>query len=126
MNRLAARGIFNRAMRLNGLLLPVVLLANCASAPGSKSAEIPARFDDAPLARVLSAYVDAAGRVNYTALKQKRGDLDAMVGEIERVSPENAPQIFPDRNAQLAYWINAYNAWILRIVVDHFPISYSE
>lgn len=82
-----------------------------------------ASFDYAPLQSVLSNYVDAKGMVDYAALKQNRGDLDKMIEQISAVSPDNKPQLFPTREAKLAYWINAYNAWILRIVVDNYPTS---
>jgi Protein of unknown function, DUF547 len=104
-------------------LLPVVLQLSLVVTQGMKSAEIPAKFDYAPLDQVLSSYVDPAGKVNYRALKQNRVPLDRMIEQIERASPENAPGLFPDRDAKLAYWINAYNSWILRTVVDHYPIT---
>lgn len=110
-------------MRFVGVLLALGLMLGCSAPPASKSGEVPASFDDAPLQRVLETYVDGAGKVNYAALKRNRGDLDRMIQEIESASPENAPQLFPDSNARLAYWINAYNAWVLREVVDHYPIE---
>jgi len=82
-----------------------------------------ASFDYTPLQSVLSNYVDAKGMVDYAALKRNRGDLDKMIEQISAVSPDNKPQLFPTREAKLAYWINAYNAWILRIVVDNYPTS---
>lgn len=103
--------------------MTLILLLGCAATPGEKAGATPTNFDDAPLERVLSTYVNASGRVNYAALKQHRGDLDRMIEEIERASPASAPRLFPGRDAQLAYWINAYDAWVLRIVVDHYPTS---
>ena len=82
-----------------------------------------ASFDYTPLQSVLSNYVDAKGMVDYAPLKRNRGDLDKMIEQISAVSPDNKPQLFPTREAKLAYWINAYNAWILRIVVDNYPTS---
>ncbi|MBI1982726.1 MAG: DUF547 domain-containing protein [Acidobacteria bacterium] len=80
-------------------------------------------FDYRPLERVLAKYLDAEGRVDYAALKQNRHDLDEMIERISSVSPDSAPELFPTREAKLAYWINAYNAWILRIVVDNYPTT---
>ncbi len=84
--------------------------------------DIGGRFDYASLERLLATYVDA-GFVNYAGLKQNRADLDKVVSEMARTSPDNAPAVFPTREAQLAYWINAYNAEVLRVVVDHYPTS---
>ena len=81
------------------------------------------RFDYAPLDRLLATFVDDAGFVNYAGLKQNHADLDKIVWDMARKSPDNAPAVFPSREAQLAYWIDAYNAEVLRIVVDHYPTS---
>ncbi len=105
----------------SGTLL--LILYGCANAWSRDAKAPPPGVDYAPLERVLAAHVDAQGFVDYASLKQDRGDLDRMIEEIERASPASAPELFPTREARLAYWINAYNAWILRIVVDHYPVS---
>ena len=38
-------------------------------------------------------------------------------------SPESHPDRFPTREHELAYWINAYNAFTLRGVIDAYPIA---
>lgn len=80
-------------------------------------------FDVTPLDRLLARSVDAHGLVNYSALKKDRADLDRMIEQFEKVGPGTTPELFPTRESQLAYWINAYNVWILRIVVDAYPTS---
>lgn len=82
-----------------------------------------ASFDYEPLERALQAFVDSKGLVDYRALQQNRKDLDEMVRRMARLSPANAPELFSSRDTQLAYWINAYNTLVLRMVVDHYPIS---
>ncbi len=105
----------------SGTLL--LILAGCANAWSRGAKAPPTALDYAPLERVLAAHVDGQGFVDYASLKQDRGDLDRMIAEIERASPASAPELFPTRESRLAYWVNAYNAWILRIVVDHYPAS---
>ena len=100
--------------------LTFLLVLTLAFPAGLRAAE---QFDYAPLNRVLSSYVNSNGKVNYRKLKQNRADLDGMIEQIVRVSPDSAQELFPTREEKLAYWINAYNAWILRIVVDKYPIS---
>jgi hypothetical protein len=98
------------------------LLLGVLSLVGDTKVQRPS-FDYRPLQRVLANYVDAEGRVDYARLKENRDDLDEMIEQIANVSPDNTPQLFPTREAKLAYWINAYNAWILRIIVDNYPTS---
>ncbi len=106
-----------------GLALTLIFTLACPTDSSSKENNAPASFDYAPFERVLSSYVDEAGSVNYSGLKQNRADLDRIIQEMARASPSNAPQLFPTRDTQLAYWINAYNAEVLRMVVDHYPTS---
>ncbi len=115
--------IFYKVMKKRGSGLVVGLLLVCSYVFPGQPRNLPASFDYTPLERVLQAYVDDAGFVNYTALKQNRADLDHMIQQIAQVSPANGPQLFPTHDAQLAYWINAYNALILGIVADHYPTS---
>jgi hypothetical protein len=71
--------------------------------------------------RVLEAWVDEAGMVDYSGLSSDRADLDRYVEAIGRISPENRPDLFPTREDRLAYWINAYNALVFQGVLARGP-----
>jgi hypothetical protein len=68
---------------------------------------------------MLDLYV-RDGLVYYFALKQDRTKFDRYVQTLGEVSSETLKSWPPDR--QLAYWINAYNAFVLRTVIDAYPI----
>jgi len=57
------------------------------------------------------------GYVYYRALKTDRGKLDRYVAQIA-TADVNAL----DREEQIAFWLNAYNALVLKTVIDHYPI----
>jgi hypothetical protein len=57
------------------------------------------------------------GFVYYRALKAERGRLDGFVNALATVGVDKLP-----KDEQLAFWLNAYNALVLRTVVDHYPI----
>src|SRR6266852_720605 len=78
-------------------------------------------FDYAPWDRVMKKYVTETGRVDYAALKADSADLDRYVAEIASRSPVSHPQVFSTRESQLAYWINAYNALVMKAVVENWP-----
>ncbi len=78
-------------------------------------------FDYSPWDRVLKKYVTEMGRVDYAALEADSGDLDRYVTTIAARSPVSHPQVFPTRESQLAYWINAYNALVMKAVVANWP-----
>jgi hypothetical protein len=68
------------------------------------------------LDETLDLYV-RDGYVYYRALRSDRGRLDRYVGAIA-----NAAIAAASREEQLAFWVNAYNALVLRTVIDHYPI----
>lgn len=80
-------------------------------------------FSYAPYAYALSQAVDAAGQVDYARLQQQRDSLEAFLGLLAMYSPEATPDIFPDRHSRLAYWINAYNAFVLEGVLEAYPVA---
>jgi hypothetical protein len=58
------------------------------------------------------------GDVYYRALKADRGRLDGYVNVLATTAVDKLP-----REEQLAFWLNAYNAIVLKTVVDHYPIT---
>src|SRR4051812_44427762 len=72
-----------------------------------------------PFDEILDLYV-RDGLVYYFALKQERAKFDRYVAALGEVSAD-AVNGWP-RERQLAYWINAYNAFVLRTVIDAYPI----
>lgn len=76
-------------------------------------------FNHAEFTHVLQRFVDAQGDVNYKALKAQ---VDSTL--LPYLQALDAARLAPlDRDARLALWINAYNAYTLRLIVDHYPVS---
>ncbi|MCE9582316.1 MAG: DUF547 domain-containing protein [Planctomycetes bacterium] len=63
------------------------------------------------------------GFVNYKALHTDHADLDAYLGFVAKYSPQTHPDLFPKREDQLAYAINAYNAYVVKAVSSQDPIE---
>ena len=76
--------------------------------------------DAARYERVLSSFVREDGRVDYLHLRGNP-DLEAFTAQLAAVSPDSHPALFPSREAKLAYWINAYNALVLRAFASEYP-----
>ena len=102
--------------KLNFLLLPFFVLALAATACAKEQG-----FDYAPWDRVLKKFVTQTGRVDYAALKANPDDLNQYVAQIAARSPISDPNDFSSRDSQLAYWINAYNALVVKAVVENWP-----
>lgn len=72
-----------------------------------------------PFDEILDIYV-RDGLVYYRALKSERGRLDRYLQSLAGTSAETVKDWAPER--QLAFWINVYNASVLRTVIDHYPL----
>lgn len=66
---------------------------------------------------VLQEHVEN-GRVDYAALAEDRR-LDRYLKELEGTNPDE----LATRNEKLALWINAYNAFTLKLVADAYPVD---
>ena len=96
------------------LLVLVFLLTGAAGAQ---------EFDHSAWDRVLKKLVHDTGRVDYAALKANPAELDGYVAQLAARSPVSHPQDFLTRSSQLAYWINAYNALVIKGVIESWPVS---
>ena len=80
-------------------------------------------FSHAQLSEVLAAAVRPDGTVDYAALRAAPAALDAYLGQLRAVSPATAPHRFKTDDDRLAYYLNAYNAFMLATVRDHCPLE---
>lgn len=64
---------------------------------------------------LLKKYVDAKGFVNYGGFKKDQAELRKYLTLIEN----NAPGDKWTKDEKLAYWINAYNAFTIQLILDH-------
>ena len=67
---------------------------------------------------MLERFVDDAGLVDYAGVARDRAELDRYLAELALASPDSAPGLFPTRDDELAYWLNAYNALVVAGVLD--------
>jgi hypothetical protein len=96
-----------------GLL--VLVLSGAAGAAEGQTLPDPGIFD-----RVLGAFV-RGDLVDYAGLAAQRLDLDLYLEQLGRTSPADLDLV--SRDGRLAFWLNAYNACVLRLVIDHYPIA---
>ncbi|MCH7685798.1 MAG: DUF547 domain-containing protein, partial [Planctomycetes bacterium] len=80
------------------------------------------RIDHSVWDGILRKYVDTNGMVDYRALKASPADVRALDGYLQTLSTAR-PRIRDSRDAQLAFWINAYNAVTVRGILREYPTS---
>jgi len=104
---------FSRWTRFGSLALSVAAACLTIAAPRAQEADVSRLplFD-----QVLDVYV-RGGEVYYHALKLERARLDRYVDQLATTAVDSL-----SRDEQLAFWLNAYDALVLRTVIDHYPI----
>lgn len=76
------------------------------------------RFDHRLLDELLKSHVVAGGWVDYRGLSLESGKLDDYLARVAE-----APFDKLGRDEKLALLLNAYNAFTLRLILDHYPID---
>lgn len=70
--------------------------------------------------QLLKAHVKPNGLVNYKGFIQDKAKLDQYLKLISENAPDRKTW---SKNQQLAYWINAYNAFTVKLIVDNYPVK---
>lgn len=68
---------------------------------------------------LLKKYVDESGWVDYSGLKESKGELQAYIDILESDSPSDAW----NEAQKKAFWLNAYNAYTLKLIIDNLPLK---
>ena len=67
---------------------------------------------------ILNEHVSDGGLVNYKALLKKPGPLNDYLDVLANTQASSL-----SREGKLAYWINAYNAFTVKLILDNYPIT---
>lgn len=98
-------------------LAVIVLNTACSSQD-----RIPNECDPPPfqlLMELLKAYVDDEGFVDYSGFAKDSIRLN----EYCRILSDCPPNSKWSKEEKLAYWINVYNAFTIKLIVDHYPVA---
>ena len=75
-------------------------------------------FDHGAFDRLVREFVDEDGFVDYRGLAARAGELDAYIASLSEADLDAL-----GRDERLALLINAYNAFTLQLILDHYPID---
>ena len=67
----------------------------------------------------LEKNVTSNGKVNYKSIKEDEADLKIYLNQFIKTPPQDSWS----KNEILAYWINAYNAFTIKLIVDNYPVK---
>ncbi|MBI4230219.1 MAG: DUF547 domain-containing protein [Planctomycetes bacterium] len=66
---------------------------------------------------LLKRYV-RDGVVDYAGMKQEEAQMDEYLRVLNAADPDALSE-----KGQLAFWINAYNAFTLKLILEHYPVE---
>ncbi|MGF1512628.1 MAG: DUF547 domain-containing protein [Elainellaceae cyanobacterium] len=118
----------SRLIKLSLLLAPLVVLG-CSALPGQQSrstvavSDISEPYQLDQYEKVLGRYVNDQGLVDYDGLQADRETLDRVVASFGAVDAETYDAW--SRDEQVAFLINAYNAFTLQSIIDQEPLKSS-
>ena len=92
------------------LIIPLLFIITCSNAQ-------PNKFDHSIFDDLLKKFVDESGMVNYDAFKNNN-EFKEYITAIE--SADISGFI---KEEKLAFYINTYNATVIKNVIDHLPIK---
>lgn len=69
---------------------------------------------------LLKAHVNDQGWLDYQGIQRDTDRLDEYLSMLENSHPN--PKTWSEKE-RLAYWINAYNAYTVKLVLDHYPVN---
>jgi len=64
--------------------------------------------------------------VDYERWQENQADLqslDSYLAAVSRYSPESTPERFEKQSDELAYWLYAYNAYVIKSILDRWPLA---
>lgn len=74
--------------------------------------------------QILKQYTTKKGNqvyFKYNELKKNEGELISYLSQLESVSKEKFETF--NRDQKLAFWINAYNAYTIQIILRYYPVK---
>lgn len=83
-------------------------------------------FPHAHFERLLEKFVDASGHVDYErwhASRASLAELEGYLAAVAKFSPDSHPERYPTDNDALAYWLYAYNAYVIYSIVTNWPLE---
>ena len=71
---------------------------------------------------ILKTHVTKDGTVNYKTLQKDPEKLENYISKLDEFCSNKMIQSL-EKGAQLAFWINAYNAFTVDLIIKHYPVT---
>ena len=68
---------------------------------------------------ILKRYVNPEGLVNYKGIIKDKAEFQKYLDMLSHTPPQESWS----KNDQEAYWINVYNAFTVKLIIDYYPVK---
>ena len=94
-------------------------LASCTSNPDLYSEKKTPVPNHLAFSKLLNQFVDSTGMVNYHDFLSEQSSLENYLMSLDSFPPNNEWS----EDEQKAYWINAYNAATIQLILENYPLK---
>lgn len=122
MNKLMKTSTLAALVLAAGTLTAVAVVVpglNPVPEPTYTVAATGALVDHSAYDKLLKKHVTAQGLVDYNGFKADERAFNQYLALLSK----NPPAANWSKADQMAYWINAYNAYTIRLILDHYPVQ---
>jgi len=100
------------------VIISVLLIVGCS--PKYKIASKSEPITHETWDSLLKAHITDEGLVEYTGFQEDRKKLDTYLQNLSAHHPNDKNW---SKEEQLVYWMNAYNAYTVQLILDHYPLE---
>ncbi|OEK02439.1 hypothetical protein BFP97_13300 [Roseivirga sp. 4D4] len=107
-------------IKTNSLVVLALLLAlGCSNSKNTFAGSVTDAPSHENWTKLLAKHVRPNGLVDYKGFIADKSELNAYADYLS----ENPPAESWSDNEKIAYWINAYNAFTVKLIVDNYPVK---
>lgn len=104
----------------SGILFALAMVClGCCTATGQNQADT-APVNHATWDSLLHRHVKADGFVDYKGMVRDSNELNQYLSRLSAANPNSKNW---SREEKMAFWINAYNAFTVKLIVDAYPVK---
>jgi len=100
------------------ILLTILISTSCSGVNEVHSESKP--ISHAKWDALLKKHVDGSGMVDYKGFRADSAELNGYLDLLRKHHPNEENWSEDER---LAYWINAYNAFTIKLILEHYPVE---
>ncbi len=108
------QGARQKSLLSQAVVWPILMLLLSGAQPAGSASDLHWEWN-----QLLREHV-RNGLVDYAGVQKDRGFLDQYLTKLETLSVDRLAEL--SREDRIAFWLNLYNAGVIRMVLDEYPI----